>query len=353
MKNEERKQKLRIPPGKIRLVIDTDAKNEVDDQFDIAWALRSPERFEVEAVYAAPFSHDCLKNFKAPAESIEKSSTLIGCSENPGDGMRQSYEEIKKVYELLQMDCEGKVFYGSDRYIGEDLTPVQSEAAEDLVRRARMSDETLYIAAIGAITNIASAILMAPDIVEKIVVVWLAGQPLEFGHGTEFNLMQDTKAAQVVFDSGVPLVLIPCMNVASMLDVTEEELRKALKGKNEIGDYLYNSVAENFQDIEAEKSFMVVDRGGYLWGREDFEESYLEQFETEHISWSRIIWDISTIAFLKNPNWVLSRYVSSPILEENLSYQKDETRHSIRVATYCWRNFIFGDLFYRLTEKMN
>ena len=44
-------QRLAYPPaGKLRVVIDTDAYNEVDDQFAIAWALRSPERMKVEAV---------------------------------------------------------------------------------------------------------------------------------------------------------------------------------------------------------------------------------------------------------------------------------------------------------------
>ena len=38
MNNEERKKRLQIPTGRLRLVIDTDAKNEVDDQFAIAWA---------------------------------------------------------------------------------------------------------------------------------------------------------------------------------------------------------------------------------------------------------------------------------------------------------------------------
>ena len=74
MNNEERKKRLQIPTGRLRLVIDTDAKNEVDDQFAIAWALRSPERFRVEAVYAAPFSHGCFQNFRASKEAIEKSA---------------------------------------------------------------------------------------------------------------------------------------------------------------------------------------------------------------------------------------------------------------------------------------
>lgn len=351
MNNEERKKRLQIPTGRLRLVIDTDAKNEVDDQFAIAWALKSPERFQVEAVYAAPFSHECFQNIRASEEAVEKSAELIGRAEDPGDGMRQSYDEIQRVYDLLQMDSENKIYYGSDRYIGEDGKPIVSEAAKDLVRRAKESEEILYIAAIGAITNIASAILMDSSIIEKIVIIWLAGQPLEFGHGIEFNLMQDVKASQTIFDSGVPLVLIPCMNVASALTVSEQELRANLAGKNDLGDYLYSIVAGAFCDEEAEKAFMQVDRGGYLLGREDYSEEYLQQFPTEHISWSRIIWDISVIAFLKNPNWVLSRFESAPVLKDDLSYADGENRPAIRVANYCWRNYIFGDLFYRLTQK--
>ncbi len=350
MNNEERKKRLQIHAGRLRLVIDTDAKNEVDDQFAIAWALKSPERFQVEAVYAAPFSHECFKHIQASDEEIEKSAELIGQAQGPGDGMRQSYDEIRRVFDLLHMDYADRIYYGSDRYIGADGEPVVSDAAKDLIRRAKASEELLYVAAIGAITNIASAILMDPTIVEKIVVIWLAGQPLEFGHGIEFNMMQDVKASQVILDSGVPLVLIPCMNVASSITVSEQELRDNLAGKNELCDYLYSIVAGAFCDEEAEKAYMKVDRGGYLLGREDYSEEYLQEFPTGHISWSRIIWDISVIAFLKNPNWVLSKFESAPILRDDLRYERDDDRASVRVAHYCWRNYIFGDLFDKLAR---
>ena len=82
MDDKTRRQKLSVPPGKIRLVIDSDAKNEIDDQFAISWALRSPERFQVEAVYAAPFSHTVfqrnLGNMEYPIIEL------------PDEGMEQS-----------------------------------------------------------------------------------------------------------------------------------------------------------------------------------------------------------------------------------------------------------------------
>ena len=108
--NEEIHRCLQIPTGRLRLVIDSDAKNEVDDQFAIAWALRSRDRCEVEAVYAAPFSHDA-----SPLDQTEngrKSACLHGSASDPGDGMEQSYQEIRKLFDLLHEDPAGRVFRG-------------------------------------------------------------------------------------------------------------------------------------------------------------------------------------------------------------------------------------------------
>ena len=91
MSKGERRKRLSVPCEKLRLVLDTDAKNEIDDQFAIAWALKSTDRFEVEAVYAAPFSHDCLKAMFT-GEKIEHAAGFT-YAEAPGTGMEESYEE--------------------------------------------------------------------------------------------------------------------------------------------------------------------------------------------------------------------------------------------------------------------
>ena len=74
-------QRLRPPTGKIRMVLDTDTYNEIDDQFAVAYAMCSPEKLTVEAIYAAPF--------------LNERST------GPGDGMVKSYEEILRLLERL------------------------------------------------------------------------------------------------------------------------------------------------------------------------------------------------------------------------------------------------------------
>ena len=343
---EEIRSRLTIPTGKLRLVIDTDAKNEVDDQFAIAWALRSKERFSVEAVYAAPFSHS-----SSPLGESEEStlaSALHGAADGPAHGMEQSYQEILKLLSLLNEAPSGRVFRGSPGYLPAEGA-IESDAVRDLIHRALESEEPLYVAAIAALTNVASALLMAPEIARKLVVVWLGGQPLSFGHGFEYNLYQDVRAVQVVLNSGVPLVHIPCMGVASLLTTTEDELRCRLWDRSEIGRYLAQNCLDAFRKPEASIALMALNRQGYLKGQADQSDAYFSQFPTQYVAWSRVIWDISTIAFLKNPNWVLTVETEAPTLNNDLTWDlTPRGRHLVRTATYCHRDMIFGDLFHAL-----
>jgi len=215
---ETRLALLAPPTGPVTMVLDTDTYNEIDDQFALAYALLSPN-LQVEAVYAAPFHN-------------ERSS-------GPADGMEKSYEEILRILERLSISPEGLAWRGSTHYLPSRHEPVVSPAAEDLIAKARMPRQgPLYVLAIGAITNVASALLLAPDIVSKIVVVWLGGHPYYWPKTDEFNLGQDVAAAQVVFDCGVPLVHIPCYNVAEHLRTTLVEIGAFVRGKGAIGDYL-------------------------------------------------------------------------------------------------------------------
>ncbi|MCP3997943.1 MAG: hypothetical protein GY722_23230, partial [bacterium] len=51
-----RAQRLAIPGGRPRVVIDTDTANEIDDQFALAWALQSTDALDIQAVLAEPYS---------------------------------------------------------------------------------------------------------------------------------------------------------------------------------------------------------------------------------------------------------------------------------------------------------
>ncbi len=296
MSESRRVERLEPPAGPVRIVLDTDTYNEVDDQFAVAHALLSPEKIDLQAIYAAPFHND------------------RSCG--PADGMERSYEEILRLLDKLGVDPGGKVFKGSTGYLPGADEPVDSAAARDLIAKASArGDGPLYVAAIGAITNVASALLMDPSLVERIVVVWLGGQPWHWPTAREFNLQQDLHAVRVVFDSGVPLVQIPCACGADQLKTTLAELERCIGQAGAIADYLVEIV-----------------RG----------------YSDDHFAWSKVIWDISATAWLIEPAWVPTHLIHSPILTDRVTWSCDAGRHLIRQATCVKRDPIFRDLFTKL-----
>ena len=152
---------LPAPEGILEAVLDTDTYNEIDDQFALTHALLSPERIDLQAVYAAP-----IHNYR---------------SESPADGMRRSYDEIERVFDRLQIDPAGRIYRGADHYLPDTRTPVECDAVADLIARAKAPRTgPLYVLAIAAPTNVAAALIAAPEIAQRIVVVWLGGQPLDW-----------------------------------------------------------------------------------------------------------------------------------------------------------------------------
>jgi len=291
-------KRLEPPKGRIRMVLDTDTYNDIDDQFALVYALTSKEKLDVESIYAAPF--------------LNKRST------SAADGMEKSYQEIIRLLNKMNISPEGLVHKGSNQFLTNYNEPIDSEAARDLIKRAMDSteDSPLYVVSIAAITNVASAILIEPEIINKIVVVWLGGHSLNWPDTMEFNVEQDILAARVIFDSGVPVIQIPCMGVASHLLTTESELEKHLSGKNMIGDAL----------VEIFKNF-----------------------KSDHYGWAREIWDIAAIAYLINPEWVPSTIVHSPILTDQFTWSTDTRRHFMRTASFIKRNKVFKDMFEKIS----
>jgi inosine-uridine nucleoside N-ribohydrolase len=284
------------------MVLDTDAYNEIDDQFAIAYALRSKEKLVVQALYAAPF--------------LNERST------SPQDGMEKSYNEILKLLGLAGENTP--VFMGSGEYLRNENEAIDSPAARDLAARAMSytSERPLYVVAIGAITNVASALLINPTIADRIVVVWLGGHSIHWHDTLEFNMSQDVTAARVVFNSGVPLVILPCMGVVSSFTTTGPELRHWLSGKNPLSDYLFNQT--------------VDEANTYAQGK----------------VWSRTIWDVTAIAWLLNDSGdlLMDKLIPTPIPEYDNYYAFDPRRPLCRYVYHINRDALFADLFKKLTN---
>ncbi len=297
-------ERLKWPEGHIDVVIDTDTYNEIDDQFAIAYGILSPEKMTVKGIYAAPFHNDR--------------------SSGPADGMEKSYHEICKVLKLLDReDMLPAVYRGSDRYLPSETEPVESKAARQLIAlsKAYTAERPLYVAALGAITNLASALLMDPSLAERIVIVWLGSHTFEIGHTKEFNLMQDVAAARVVRNSKVPLVLLPAGGGTSHLLTTKPELEYWLKDENRLCEYLLANTVD------------YCGVNGHTWAP----------------TWSKVIWDIAAIAWLVNEHFTNDRIIPAPIFQYDHHYTIDPEGHPMRYVYWWDRDKIYEDLFTKLT----
>lgn len=291
------------PPQKcVDIVIDTDAFTEVDDLFAISYAVKHTDRFNVKGILAAPFFKE--SKISSIAEGIDK-----------------SYDEIIKILKLTKRDdILSCVFKGSTEYLKNETEPVESAAVDFLVKLAReySPESPLYIVAIGALTNIASAIIKNPHIKENCVVVWLGGKGIHMSNGAdEYNLRNDIAAARIVFGCGVPLVQVPCHGVADRFLTTEFELKHWLENKNELCDYLLERTVE-------------------------FSETY-----SKGMPWSRVIWDVTAVGWLLNGSgrYMRDNLIPSPIPEYDKQYAFDADRHPIKYVYWIERDRLFKDLF--------
>lgn len=298
-------QNLDVPQAPVDVILDTDAFNEIDDQYAIAYLLNSGEKLHIRGFCAAPFYNHH--------------------STSPADGMERSFAEIQKLLKLAGREALCKlVFPGSREYLPDENTPVESEAARFLADCAGSysPEQPLYIVSIGAITNVASALLMNPQMKEKTVVIWLGGDAHHCRDNREFNLFQDVAAARVVFGCGVPLVQLPCCGVVDHFLTTEYELRHWLSGKNPLCDYLLQH---------------SIDEVGDLAGAHP---------------WSRVIWDVTAVAWLLNEKdrFFSSELRHSPIPEYDGHWAFDNRRHLMRYVTAVNRDALFEDLFRKISR---
>ena len=296
-------RRLEKPKERVDVVIDTDTYNEIDDQYALSYLIKSDEKLDLKAIYAAPFFN-------------EKST-------GPADGMEKSYREIMNVLTLLEReDLKEHVYRGSTEYLPSETEPVISDAAKDLAERAMnyTEEHPLYVVAIAAITNVASAILLNPDIKNRIVLIWLGGNATNWPDNKEFNLYQDVAGARIVFGCGVPLVQLPCMGVVSAFTTSGPELEYHLRGKNKLCDYLVNVTT-----TEA-----AACNGGPVW--------------------TRPIWDVTAVAWLLDGDFEEDCLIHSPIPEYDNRYAFDNNRHFIKYVYHIKRDKLFADLFAKLSR---
>jgi len=202
------------PNGRLRVIIDTDAACEVDDQHALALALLSPERFEIEGIVAAHF----------------------GDSGGP-EGIEKSFTEIQTVLAKAGMTGRYPVKRGSHpfRY---SKGPEPSEGVDFIIECALDSskEKPLWIVSLGACTDLAAAWLKEPRIKDRVVAFW-HGRTQWPEKCWNFNAYNDLKAVRILFQSDMPLVLF---DTGTDLVCPMDEARERLRPCGELGRYLYD-----------------------------------------------------------------------------------------------------------------
>jgi purine nucleosidase len=208
-----------------RVIIDTDAKNEADDQFAIVHALLSPS-LDIRGLIAAHFG-----------------------TWRSDRSMEESREEIDLLLNLMGLEQQVTVANGASTGIPDEQTPRDSEGAQLIISESKLAsrEEPLFVAFLGPLTDMASAILLDPDIVNRdVVVIWIGGVGyggVETYPGVEFNLRNDIAAANVVYDSGMTVWQVPS-NVYSQVSVSYAELEEKIRGTSKLADYLIDQTVE-------------------------------------------------------------------------------------------------------------
>ncbi|NOC82628.1 nucleoside hydrolase [Ruegeria sp. HKCCD6428] len=200
-----------MPPRKI--IIDTDPGQ--DDAVAILLALASPEDIEVLGITAVAGN--------VPLELTAKNARIV--CELAGRTDIPVYAGCDRPLNRPLVTAEH--VHGKTGLDGPDLPDPQMPLAEghavDFVIDTLRAEEpdTVTLCPLGPLTNIATAFSKAPDIVDRVQeIVLMGGAYFEVGNITptaEFNIHVDPEAADIVFKSGRPIVVMP-------LDVTHKAL---------------------------------------------------------------------------------------------------------------------------------
>ncbi len=226
----------------MRLVIDSDVANEIDDLYAIALALVSPDRFRFEGLVCASY------NNAAP-------------DAGPGS-IQRSYALGSQLVDLAGMKGKFPVLCGADpcQYFG---FPSQSEGVDFLIERAHAGSEEdpLWVVGLGVATDLASAILKDPTIKPKVRFVYHGRSDFTWPQrSVQFNVKGDIHAARTLLKEWVPLVWFDTgTHLCADYSITEKYLAPC----GELGKFIHEFRDRNPYFKTLNKGFF--DMGDIAW----------------------------------------------------------------------------------------
>jgi hypothetical protein len=300
---------------KIKILIDTDANNELDDQHALAYAFLNEDIFDVVGV-------------------------TVNNTRN-GNGIQGQYDEAERIIKLFNKVDEVPLLKGAEKSFDEIAPNIHQpdfdgHAAVDFIieQAMKMKKEKLVLVPVGKLTNIALALLKEPQIAKKVRVVWLGANYPEPG---EYNLDNDTTSVNPVIESGAPFEMVTVRygkpSGSDAVRITPDQVDKNLKGKGPVSEYT-----------------IIGRHGGEFNNFGDYSSDLFAHIDLHGNPPSRAMFDMVALAVIKNENWGQKTEIPAPKLVGR--DWKDQPDNSTKMIV--WENFdgqaIVGDLF-NLMEK--
>jgi inosine-uridine nucleoside N-ribohydrolase len=284
--------------SKIRVILDTDANNELDDQHAIAYMLFNGQVFDVEGI-------------------------TVNRTRNGGD-IDEQYAEADRIVRLCDLHSKIKIYKGASGTYDEIKDNVDqpdfdgSDAVNFIVQQANKQDSRkLILLPVGKLTNISLALKKDPAIAEKVRIVWLGTNYPDPG---EYNFENDTTAVPPILESDV-----------------EFEMVMVRYGKPSGTDAVAAKLSD-FQKIMPGKgpkiSEPVVGRhGGEFTTFGDYSVELFEKFRGSPSS--RPLFDMAAVAIVKNPAWADRVILAAPKYENGQWIDQADNPRKIVI----WENF--------------
>ena len=297
-----------------RVLLDTDANNELDDQHAIAYMLFSGDAFDVEGITVNRTRGG--GDVEMQAAEAERITTLAG---------------LRRVFPVFR-GANGS-FAEIAPHIGESNFDGAS-AVNEIIRQAKAAGSPLVLLPVGKLTNIALALKKDPSIASKVRIVWLGSNYPEPG---EYNQENDEGAVQYVLDTNVPfeiaLVRYGTPSGTDHVRVSREEVQQRMPGK---GPRIRTPITGR--------------HGGKFATFGDYSVNLFEHIELSGTPPSRALYDMAAVAIVKNPAWAKARKIPAPKLENGKWVERPENTRTITLWESFDRDAIMKD-FYATMER--
>ena len=302
-------------PALTRVLLDTDANNELDDQHAIAYLLFSGDAFDVEGI-------------------------TVNRTRGGGDVEQQALE-AERIVTLAGLRRVFPVIRGANGSFAEIAPRIREKrfdghaAVDAIIEQAKAStSQPLVLLPVGKLTNVALALLKDPSIASKVRIVWLGSNYPEPG---EYNQENDEGALQYVLDTDVPfeiaLVSYGTPVGTDHVRVTREEIRQRMPGK---GPRIRTPVGGR--------------HGGKFATFGDYSVNLFDHIELSGNPPSRALFDMAAVAIVKNPAWAKARKIPAPKLVDGKWVERPDNKRTITLWEHFDRDAIMND-FYAAMER--